>query len=527
MKLVSRSPRTILLGCTVFFSFACTQTLEAYSDAAVDDGRALTVVLSAPPTTLDPVKITDVSSLAGAIAIHSPLAFVADDGSIRPLLAQEIRMAPDGMSCEIFVRPGQFWNGKPLTAHAIVRSIERLRTSAHPHRWILERIKGVDAYDRREASKLSGLNVVDDHRLKIEFRIPDPDFATFIASTVLMITGDVETPSSTRPYDTNVVGAGPFSPSAFAAGQGITLKRNEGHHNKQLAGAAALAIVQRAPNRLQQLRLGNADVVRVIGPMIGESLENKESAKIQGTRPVVSQANELVFLNLNWASASLSKIPEVERQALVTCLSSSIRREYLASSLYSGLAEPAYLVVPPVIFARQAKPPPDAQPLANTKGCPAIGKVELLAADDSDSRRLSQYIQTRARSIGYAFGAKHEPLPRMLSRLLKADYDIALMWIENQVPGSVAPWMAFFDERNPLSAFGQPLAWPAAAIEQARSTLDAKKRSQLYRQIAIEVSDQQQRWIPILSRNSVYLVRDGVQLELDYNGLPVFGTLSM
>ena len=486
------------------------------------DNRPLAIVLSAPPITLDPVRITDADSLSAASSVHSSLSYGTTNGAIAPLIARSIHMSADGLRCSIELRPTQFWNGKPVTSQAVIRSIERLRASKHPHRWILDRIVGIAAFDSGQSKTISGLSSRGKSELSIAFSKPDPDFEKFISSTALMITGDIEDPSDDVAYDSNVVGAGPYRPISIAPGLALALERNPGFAALAPTPAAELNILGRAPNRLNAARLGRADILKVSGPMIHDAI-SIEGSKLTSRFPDMSiltaPANELVFLSINWSAEALSGIQLDDRPSVVRCLSNAIDRQRLVSSLYRGLASSAHLVVPPVLA-------PDQQAVGESSICPSLGRLTMLAADDADSRRLARFVQDQAREAGFTFSVRHIQLPQLISRLLKNEFDVALLWVENQVPGALLPWMAFFDETNPLSVLGHPLKWTAKELQTARSVLDADMRAQRYESIAKRVSSEQIRWVPLISRNAIYLIRNHLQAELDANGMLVMGSLS-
>ena len=107
--------------------------------------KRLIVAISESPTTSDPVLALDVGSTHLPNSMHAPLIVVGQDSKLVMVLADSVTMAQDGLSCEINLKPAKFWDGKrsPVTAEDVRYSFERVRASAHPHKWILDRIAGV------------------------------------------------------------------------------------------------------------------------------------------------------------------------------------------------------------------------------------------------------------------------------------------------------------------------------------------------------------------------------------------------
>lgn len=106
------------------------------------------------------------------------------DGKPVMVLAESVAMASDGLSCEIKLKTAKFWdtNASPVTAEDVRYSFERVRASAHPHKWILDRLVGVEAFDKKETNHIAGIDVSGDRELTIRFSKPEPDFPLLISS---------------------------------------------------------------------------------------------------------------------------------------------------------------------------------------------------------------------------------------------------------------------------------------------------------------------------------------------------------
>lgn len=484
---------------------------------------ALTEVVFAadrPPATLDPTKIVDVNSLTAALACHASLAVVAHGGEVRPVLASQIDMADDALSCEIELRDGcQFWDRSALTAEDVVASVKRLRRSAHPHAWILDLIDGIAALDDKSSDEISGIEAAEPRMVRIRFSSPDPDFPKFIASSALMITKAGSENSESRPFDSHVIGAGPFAPVDIDPGTRIQFRRNPGFPVPSTIEVLEMRFVESPQAQLSAIQSGEAHLVRLRGPMLGEALRKDPAGRLQpaerftNARLVSSPANELTFMALNFKKDPMSAIPEDDRRAWQRKLSAALDPAHqLVDSTYIGAAAAATSSVPPTVLsvAGAAREPGRVDPVT----------VELLCANDPDSRRLGQYAQSRARTIGITFEIVYLDLAQLASRLIGGEHQAALLWIEQQVPAAVAPWVNFFDQSNPMVALAQPVEGVGEMQRAARSVLDPAERADAYRKLVQHIDAQQTVWVPIVSRDTVYLADERLDgVFLDANGL--------
>lgn len=479
------------------------------------------VALDRPPATLDPVAVMDSHSLAAALVCHAALGVVDAEGAIQPVLAKRIEMAGDGLLCEIELRDGlEFWDSSPVTADDVVASIERLRRSGHPHTWILDSIDGVVAFDDKSVDHIAGIEPSGRSSIRIRFATPDPDFSKFICSSALMVTKQGSEGGEKKPFDSGIIGCGPFVPDEIDPGTRITFRRNKGFPFPSKLETLEIRFVESPQAQLSGREMGEIHVVRLRGPILGEALSSDANGKLRpaerfsNSRVENSRASELTFLALNFSKGPLAAVPPAERKSWQAALSFGLDRERLVQGSYMKVAaQPAWSIVPPTVLS--AQPPGDesrrqVEPIT----------LELLCPNDPDSRRLGQYIQSQAKTIGIEFRLVHVELAELAGRLIGGGHEAALLYIENQIPAGVVPWTNFFREDHPMVALAQAIPDVKEEQSQARSTLDSIERADAYRKLARRIDEQQTVWIPIMSRNTVFLVDDRLDgVLLDANGL--------
>ncbi len=89
--------------------------------------RADLVILNgAEPETLDPHLMTGQLEQRLAYALYEGLVFNDENGEIRPGVAEEWEISPDGKTYTFHLREGAMWsNGDPVTAQDFVDSWQR------------------------------------------------------------------------------------------------------------------------------------------------------------------------------------------------------------------------------------------------------------------------------------------------------------------------------------------------------------------------------------------------------------------
>ncbi len=488
--------------------------------------KQLTIAIGEAPTTADPIAALDVGSTHLLNSMHAPLSVVGTDGKQVMVLAESVVMTADGLSCEIKLKAAKFWdtNASPVTAEDVRFSFERVRASTHPHKWILDRIAGVEAFDKKEAEHMAGIEIKGERELTIRFSKPEPDFPSLISSGLTAIIKAGSDKSPKLPFDQQVIGAGPWKPLRFDPGVAFELAANTGFPVPSNAERLTFVVEANPQNQMEGVTKGKIDAIRLRGPMIVEACEQREAAGLtpkpsfKDTRLIRARANELTFLKWNWANPQLADIPEPQRKALLATVSSQINREALVKSLYAGAGEVAYGIAPPSTL------PPAQPPTQPTGELSSVGKrtLTMVLANDPSSRALGAYVQSELRKLGLEMELNFVDLPNLVQRIIKGDYAVSLLWVEQQIPSTGCfAWTMFFTPGAPFTLFGQPIEGLGESASAARGVLDLADRRMAYAKVAEEISLKQTAWTPLLSRSAVMMVKPRCEgLFLDANGFP-------
>ncbi len=172
--------------------------------------------------------------------------------AVRCNLCASWRM-PDPLTFEFDLDPAAMWQPadsfqpRPVAAHDVVFSLERLRTPGFPHAALL------DAVDRIEA--------VGDRAVRLTLRYPDPDLPLKLASPYAVILAP-ETLDGGDARDTPVVGAGPWLFRQAASGQ-VALTAWDGHPTGAALETVEFLIAGNREVAARLLREGRVDAAHV------------------------------------------------------------------------------------------------------------------------------------------------------------------------------------------------------------------------------------------------------------------------
>jgi peptide/nickel transport system substrate-binding protein/oligopeptide transport system substrate-binding protein len=149
---------------------------------------------------VDVVGGSAVSMLYAGLVVFEP------DGTIAPGLAESWELADDGRTVRFRLREGaRASDGSPLGATDVVASFRRLLDpeTASPRAWVLERIRGADAFRAGETDGVEGLRVVSETELEIELDRPSASFLGMLAMPAACVMpggAPAEPPVSTGPW---------------------------------------------------------------------------------------------------------------------------------------------------------------------------------------------------------------------------------------------------------------------------------------------------------------------------------------
>ncbi len=134
---------------------------------------------------------------------------------IVPSVAKEWTQSPEGMLYTFYLRDDVvFSNGKPLTAKDVKFSLTRLLTVPDSEQTAYaDMIQGADDLMAGKTDELRGIQIVDDHQLRILLSEPFPSFISMLGSPACSILCEEAVEEAGDSYGTDIkyiIGSGPY-----------------------------------------------------------------------------------------------------------------------------------------------------------------------------------------------------------------------------------------------------------------------------------------------------------------------------
>ena len=294
------------------------------------------------PPTLDPHLTTD--NISGGLVneIFGGLVTLSLDLKVVPDLAERWDVSDDGRVYTFYLRKdAKFHDGKPVTAEDVRWSLERVAdpsTLSPVAEQYLSDIVGVSAKLAGQASSISGLQVVDQHTIRITIDEPKSYFLAKLTYPTAFILDRKNVEGDGNDWLLQPNGTGPFRLAEYQVGEILRLTRNDYYHLGPpnldevefiLAGGSAMLMYEN--DEIHLTGVGLADLERVLDPNEPLNAELKAAPASFGVS----------YIGLNVDKPPLDD--PLFRQAL----SLAIDRETIAVAVLDGLRIPATTIIPP------------------------------------------------------------------------------------------------------------------------------------------------------------------------------------
>jgi peptide/nickel transport system substrate-binding protein len=405
----------------------------------------LLLALAAPPasaeTTLRVVITTDIRGLmpgissddsTGAVLQHVWEGLVAwrTDGTVAPMLAQDVAASSDGAVYTFTLRDGvRFHNGARLTSKEVVwtwRTLLEPKT-AWPCR---------SNFDGSRQIKVESIEAPDERHVVFKLARPSGAFLSMMARGDCDAAG-IAHPDSVSPEGAWVraIGTGPFKVGDWRKGEFIELVKHDGYVSRSepadgyaggkrpMVDRVRFVIVPEPATAKTALLAGNLDLWPSTDPKYAKELG--ASPKIKVVSSPVAAINTLVMHTRD----PVLKDPRI-RQAL----NAAIDRAALSDAVTDGYAKPAASPIPvssryfgPVQRQGHAFDPAAAKKLlaaAGYRGQPIKITTNTRFATMHD---IAIVVQAMARAAGISMDVEVVEFATQFDRYMKGDYQV-MVW---------------------------------------------------------------------------------------------------
>jgi len=209
--------------------------LEPYSDSWQEHEQVLTFNNGAEPETLDPQIMTGVPEHRLAMAVFEGLVTQHPE-TLQPVpgVAERWEISEGGTVYTFHLRDDAKWSdGRALDAHDFYASWERALSpaTASQYGYMFYPIENAEAFHKGELEDFAqvGVEVVDDHTLRVTLSAPCPYFLDLVAFETLMPVPMwvVEEHGDRWSRAEHIVGNGPFRVEEWLPNQRVTFVPNE------------------------------------------------------------------------------------------------------------------------------------------------------------------------------------------------------------------------------------------------------------------------------------------------------------
>jgi ABC-type transport system substrate-binding protein len=470
-------------------------------------GGILRAALAGTLVTVDPCHATYVEESECLSMVFEPLLRAGADSRIRPWLASSLTVEDEGRSYRFRLRDDVlFHDGRPLTAHDVLATFERLlREGPSGFRWLLGAVAGADALLAGTAGSLAGFRIEGPYDFVVELVAPLGIFPAMLSSPAAGILPREFDPHAPD-WRGGLVGTGPFRVSHVEPGVEITLQRNPHYWRKpypRLDGLSLLSIS--AAERATAIHSEAASIVWLGNAATTDALL-REPAVAAGLR----HGHALVTYAVIFNSRSGPLADESLRRRMVR----AIDVETVVHRRLGGAAAPARTFTPPELLGYDPLPRLGAS-LSETTAQPVCVELKAAATGSIRSGVIEDTLEAwRNRGIDVRFVA--ESWDGYVAARREGTVDLLVAGWQCDYPD--ADDMLFTTLHSKAGVFARYVGCDEldALCDRGRRETDPDQRREIYREIE-EVLERRALLLPLYHpRHSWYFRRgvEGVELNL-------------
>jgi oligopeptide transport system substrate-binding protein len=291
------------------------------------------------PDSLDPIDLDAPHELLLADQVFDGLVeYEPQTLQAIPALAREWEVEEKGTQITFHLRKGiRYHDGTPVTAGDFVFAWSRLADplTAAPFGFLLERVAGYDAFQRKPVTQIDGLDAPDDRTFVVRLRTPWPDFVSLLGHPAL---SPVPGSADQATFGNEPVGTGPYRlRTALSPGAPVILERFPRFYgDRPVTDELRFEIAEEPDDAWPDFLAGELDQATIPASALVDAQSRFGSA---GIVPLA----RLLYCGFNRADERFSD-PD-----LSLAVSLALDRDRLAAQVYGGLALPATGFVPPSI----------------------------------------------------------------------------------------------------------------------------------------------------------------------------------
>jgi peptide/nickel transport system substrate-binding protein len=460
---------------------------EAAPAAGPREGGTIIVGLQAEPTTLDSQQISDYNSHRAAYGIYDTLLHFKDESTeVEPGLVEAWDISDDGLVYTLHLRQGiKFHDGTDFNAESVKFNLERQIDPNHPYH-----DTGEFPYAEFTWGMVDKVEVVDDYTVNITLKEIFAPFLNHLAMHPAAMVSPAAVEKYGADFSSHPVGTGPFKFVSWTPGVEVVLEKNPDYWR----GAPHIDKVIYRPiiedqSRLTELEAGGVNFIVNVPP--DDLARLKEDSRFS----VVEQPG----MHTWWVAFNQSKAPFNDtrvRQAM----NYAVNKKAIVDNLLKGTGTLAINPLPPVVWSytddiqRYDYNPEKAKELLAEAGYPDGFSCSFWVPESGSGMQqpvaMGTAIQADLKAVGIDCQIQTFEWGTYLDKVIvppdKAEFDLFEMsWIGDNGDPDNHLYILLSGDQWPPAGYNMGFYkndQVDAILQEARTTLDRAKRTELYQQ---------------------------------------------
>ncbi|WIV11837.1 ABC transporter substrate-binding protein [Proteiniborus sp. MB09-C3] len=472
----TQSTKAALAALGRVSSLLDSMTKELIEETVHTEKEAITIRcnIAEPLATMDPAVGNAMETIRVLTNIHASLLATSDTGDVLPLLAKNWYVEDDNLTWVFILRnDATFHNGKKVRARDVKYSLERMLSPQlkSPNTWFIDYIEGAKEFMSGKAREVSGIKLLDDHRLSIKLTIPFNGFLLSISQYCCAVMDSEELAKG------NLVGCGPYRLVEFKDNV-YKLAAFENY----IGGRSYCDIVEVESgdeNALNSFLEGKYDFYIVKNKKDIESIRNTEYYRNYRATDLLST----FYIGFKTKNTDSPYTRKSVRQAL----NHAINKKRIINEMLGGLASEAKCMIPhglvPTDHVRGYDYNPEkAKEILRREKVNLNQPLNILCGENINS--VFKYIEEDLKAIGITCKYKQVSNKEYSeSTKLQKGYDIFMYgWIADAMePSSFIEPLFSPDSASNYSGYDNPELMKL--LDTAKYTVNPIKRLELYKEI--------------------------------------------
>lgn len=475
--------------------------------------------------TLDPAFAT--AALDGEMVslLYDALVRFDIDGKIVPGLAKSWELPDDKTLIFNLVDNAKFHNGNKVTAHDIKYSFERVLDPdvASPRTWVFDKIMGAKEFMEGTAEEVTGIEVIDDYKIKITLEEPFAPFLSMMGMPAAHIVdkNEIEKYSDQNDYALKPVGTGPYTFVGFKPGDRFVVKANKEYFaGRPFLDGINYRVIKDNSTAIAEFEAGNLDALSIPSVEIDRFANNPEY------KPYIVNNNTF----WNYYIGTMNDKAPFDNKNLRQAVHYAINREAILNAVIPNTSVASHGPIPPGLDGYRSDitsypyNPEKAKEILLEEGYSKENplKVKFYHAESASNVALLEPVQAMLNEVGFDVELVSMEWNAYRAAVRQGEPDLFyLSWGADYPDAENYLYPLFHSTMTNGGGNETRYSNPEvdALLELSHKTQDYKERIKLYQQIEDMVIEDSPRIWMYLSRNwTVYKPKvQGVQIYRIFN----------